>query len=651
MAERGEVVVELESVSSDIPAVASTAGVSLSWRNIKYCVPETTGNIIKRSTGTQRVLLNGVSGCVRAGETLAIMAPSGGGKSTLLDILSHRVRSGKGLQGEVMMNGVKKSGSYMKSKIAYVMQDDALQGVLTVRENLYYSAMLRLPSSMSRKEKEARVEEVIAELGLSKCADTKIGTPLIRGVSGGERRRCSIGMELVTRPAVLLLDECTSGLDSTSARNIIESLSALAKTGRTVIFTIHQPSSSIFHLFDKILLLSKGNQVFFGPTNVCVDFFAQMGHPLPPMMNPADFFLEAINFDFSESQALPADIQKIVDGYQESQYMKQLHACIELQHHVAEEHEEGDGAARIDRDDGNDAKYQTSRLVQTYYLMRRTLANYIRDPAIFLARIGMYSLLALVMGLLYLRMDGNDAGTIQDRISVLFFSVAFLSFMSVASIPAFLLEREIFVRERRNSYYSVLPYALSHALVSLPFLFFIALAFTGISYYMMALNPEPEAFFYFMLVLFVSLANAEALVVTISTLLPNFIIAIGAGAGLFGLYMLLCGFFVLKSNIPPYFIWIHYLTFHKYAFEGFMENEFSGSEFYCGSPPPNSTIPCSCSFPDLNNDCIIQGDEILSYYEYESVNKWYWLLVLVGMALFYNFVYYISLRFLNTGKR
>lgn len=277
----------------------------------------------------------------------------------------------------------------------------------------------------------------------------------------------------------------------------------------------------------------------------------------------------------------------------------------------------------------------------------------------------MYGMMAIVMGTLYLRMGYNQS-TIQDRISVLFFSVAFLCFMAIAALPAFLIEREIFIRERRNAYYSVLPYAVSHWLVAIPFIFLVAIIFSTFSYYMMELNPAAESFFYFLLVLAVSLVCAEGMVTAISTVVPSFIVGIAMGAGLFGMYMLVCGFFVRYSNIPKYWIWFHYIVFHKYAFEGFMVNEFAGSEFRCYPGAEVNTTDlmdtvsnvtetcvqaCVCLLPDLNSDCLISGTEVLTEYEYEDVNKWIWLAVLWGMAFVYFLLFYFSLRFLNTGER
>lgn len=613
------------------PPTNTDKGTSLSWRDITYRVSKKkkwkdTLNCCKRKELEHEkiTLLNRVSGCVPAGMAVAVMGPSGCGKSTLLDVLAGRIKKGSDLTGDILVNGVAVKRKAMKGLVAYVMQDDALQGVLTVRENLMYSALLRLPESMSRSEKSARVEEVIDELGLRKVANTKIGNVFFRGVSGGERRRCSIGMELVTRPQILLLDEPTSGLDALSARMICETLVRLARAGRTVIATIHQPSSQVFQLFDRLLLLSRGEQIFYGPLNYAAAFFERVGQPIPPLTNPADHYLETINYDFKNEK--PAHIQALLEAYVDSPERTQLLGCIDQQ-----------AGGDVEIPD----KYETGWWTQTYWLTIRTFWCYLRDPGVFWARFIMYFMLALMMGTLYLRMS-YSASTIQDRSSVLFFSVAFLCFMSIAALPAFLVEKEIFVRERRNAYYGVSPYAVSHILIGVPFIILIAVTFAGVSYYMINMNPGAEQFFYYLLALIAALMNAEALVTAISAVVPTFIIGIALGAAIFGAYMLVCGFFLLQKNIPGWWIWMNYIVFHKYAFEGMMTNEFSGTNF---------TLPPGVCLFDANNDGFATGYEILSYYDYQNVQKWWWLLIVYGMAAFYYLLFYMALRWLNKGER
>ncbi|RKO82728.1 P-loop containing nucleoside triphosphate hydrolase protein, partial [Blyttiomyces helicus] len=216
----------------------------------------------------------------------------GAGKSSLLDILASKTKRGS-TSGTLSVDSRPVSRRDFRRISGYVDQEDVLMETLTVRETLLFSAMLRLPESMTRAEKEARVDEVLTILGLEKVARERVGGRGRRGISGGEKRRVSIGVELVTRPAVLFLDEPTSGLDSYSAKSVVETLCRLARaTSQTIVFTIHQPRSDIFPLFDSILLLARGRPLYFGPSSTASSHFANIGHPCPEGYNIADHLLD-----------------------------------------------------------------------------------------------------------------------------------------------------------------------------------------------------------------------------------------------------------------------------------------------------------------------------------------------------------------------
>lgn len=199
----------------------------------------------------------------------------------------------------------------MFSKFAgYVMQNDVLMQTLTPRESFQFAANLRIKAT--KGEKIALVEQVLTDLGLNKAADTLIGGPILKGISGGERKRASIGVELITDPSLLFLDgkllffivlltslhiEPTSGLDSFTAFVIVKLLKQYAQAGKTIIFTIHQPSSDIFALFDRFMILAKGKFIYQGYTKHAVDYFAQHGFQCPTFANPADYLMEIAHND------------------------------------------------------------------------------------------------------------------------------------------------------------------------------------------------------------------------------------------------------------------------------------------------------------------------------------------------------------------
>ncbi|XP_042563190.1 broad substrate specificity ATP-binding cassette transporter ABCG2-like, partial [Clupea harengus] len=251
----------------------SVNGPSLTFQNIRYTVQERRN--LCTCSGEEKEILKNVSGLMKTGMN-AIMGPTGSGKTSLLDVIAGR-KDPRGLRsGRVLVDGQLVTAELRLSS-AYVVQDDILMGTLSVRESLLFSANLRLPQRQnSSSAKKQRVESIIQELGLQDCADTKIGTEFLRGVSGGERKRCSIGMELITSPSLLFLDEPTTGLDSNTANSIMALLHRLSRSGKTIIFSIHQPRYSIFRRFDQLTLLHKGEIIYAGPSNDTMGYFQSL---------------------------------------------------------------------------------------------------------------------------------------------------------------------------------------------------------------------------------------------------------------------------------------------------------------------------------------------------------------------------------------
>lgn len=240
------------------------------WQRFRGQQPE------KSSKG----VLQGVSAAMPSGSLTAIIGSSGSGKTSLLNLMAGRMSLSRAkASGTTTFNG---NANIESVRSAYVMQEDVLIPTLTVRETLQYSADLRLPPPTTRDERRAIVEQVILELGLKECADTRIGTTAHKGCSGGEKRRTSIGVQLLANPSVLFCDEPTTGLDATSAFQIIRTLKRLAQDGRTVIVSIHAPRSEIWKLFDNVILLARGSPLYSGPVGGSVSHFEQFGHELPP---------------------------------------------------------------------------------------------------------------------------------------------------------------------------------------------------------------------------------------------------------------------------------------------------------------------------------------------------------------------------------
>ncbi|XP_049378011.1 ABC transporter G family member STR [Solanum stenotomum] len=273
-------------------------GHGLEFTNLSYSV---TKKVKKDGVWINReaYLLNDISGQALRGEIMAIMGPSGAGKSTFLDAIAGRIARGS-LEGTVRIDGKPVTTSYMKMISSYVMQDDQLFPMLTVYETFMFAAEVRLPPSISRAEKKKRVHELLEQLGLTSATHTYIGDEGRRGVSGGERRRVSIGIDIIHKPSLLFLDEPTSGLDSTSAYSVVEKVKDIARSGSIVLMTIHQPSFRIQMLLDRITVLARGRLVYLGsPTGVAA-FLAGFARPVPDGENSLEYLLDVIK-EYDES--------------------------------------------------------------------------------------------------------------------------------------------------------------------------------------------------------------------------------------------------------------------------------------------------------------------------------------------------------------
>ncbi|TKY61080.1 ABC transporter G family member 19 [Spatholobus suberectus] len=271
----------------------SIPGYGLEFNNLSY-------NIIKEQKkdgvwiNKETYLLHDISGQAVKGEIMAIMGPSGAGKSTFLDALAGRIAKGS-LEGSVRIDGKPVTTSYMKMVSSYVMQDDQLFPTLTVLETFMFAAEVRLPPSISRDEKKKRVYELLDKLGLQSATHTYIGDEGRRGVSGGERRRVSIGIDIIHKPSLLFLDEPTSGLDSTSAYSVVEKVKDIARGGSIVLMTIHQPSFRIQMLLDQITVLARGRLIYMGRPDAVQAHMSAFGRPVPDGENSIEYLLDVIS--------------------------------------------------------------------------------------------------------------------------------------------------------------------------------------------------------------------------------------------------------------------------------------------------------------------------------------------------------------------
>ncbi|CAJ1937793.1 unnamed protein product [Sphenostylis stenocarpa] len=592
--------------------------------------PEEEEEAEKSCSGARHVLKN-VSFQAKPWEILAIVGPSGAGKSSLLEILAgkHSPQS-----GTVLVNHKPVDKAQFRKLSGYVTQKDTLFPLLTVEETLMFSAKLRL--KLSQEELCSRVKSLIKELGLDHVAGIRIGDDRARGISGGERRRVSIGVEVIHDPKVLILDEPTSGLDSTSALQIIDMLKVMADTrGRTIILSIHQPGFRIVKLFNSLLLLANGSVLHHGTAELLGVNLRLIGLELPLHVNVVEFAIESIDTIQQQQKCVPVQVET----------PRQLHGTMQ-QKKVDDEAGEGRNgkftlqqlfqqSKVIDEETiyaGMDftCDFANSRLRETMILTHRFSKNIFRTKELFACRTIQMLVSGLVVGSIFCNLKDDLEGA-YERVGLFAFILTFLLSSSIEALPIFLQEREILMKETSCGSYRVSSYAIANGLVYLPFLLTLAILFSMPLYWLVGLNRNFLAFLHFLLLIWLILYTANSVVVCFSALVPNFIVGNSVIAGVIGSFFLFSGYFISKQEIPNYWIFMHYISLFKYPFEGFLINEFSNSgkclEYMFGA-------------------CIKSGEDVLEEEGYggES-NRWKNIGVTVCFILIYRFISYVILRY------
>ncbi|XP_061535739.1 broad substrate specificity ATP-binding cassette transporter ABCG2b [Phycodurus eques] len=599
-------------------------GPTLTFSNLHYCVQESRWC---RKKCPEKYILKDVSGIMRPGMN-AIMGATGSGKTSLLDVIAGRKDPAGLRQGSVLVDG-KVVTSELRLSSAYVVQDDILMGTLTVEENLRFSANLRLdPRLHSSADKRGRVDTILDELGLNDCANTKIGTEFLRGVSGGERKRCSIGMELITSPALLFLDEPTTGLDSNTANCIIGLLHKLSRRGKTIIFSIHQPRFSIFRRFDHLILMHKGEVVYAGAAHRALEYFTDLGFQIESFDNPADFFMDITNgeakstleeINTSERKNLLA-----VKYYQSKLCQDMLHEIDCINRSVTE------GVKAQEKV----ADYATSFLYQMRVLCGRTVVNTLRNPQTSYAQLALNIFFAVLVGLIYFQMPLTLPEALQNRSGAFFFLIINMVFGNLSAVELFINERAIFIHENSSGYYRTSVYFLSKIFADLiPNRIVPIFVFSAIAYYMMGLKSAFSAFLCFALIMsLVSLAGVS-LAFLVSASVSSFAMANILIALPFVFMMVFGGYLVNLNAMLSWLSWLKWVSIFRYGLNAAFINEMGGQLFYA-----NTTI--------VPGEVFLRSQNI----DYSTWGFWQNQVALLGIIVVCMVLAYVQLRRINRWK-
>ncbi|XP_011499597.1 PREDICTED: ATP-binding cassette sub-family G member 1 [Ceratosolen solmsi marchali] len=522
--------------------------MDLMFENITYTVS------LGLRKGTKEIL-HGLNGRLPSKQLIALMGPSGAGKSTLLDVLSgFRIT---GVQGIVYINGrVRDLDSFRRSS-AYITQDDRLQPLLTVNENMHVAADLKLGTDTPKYEKETIIEEILSTLGLYEHLQTLAGR-----LSGGQKKRLSIALELVNNPTVLFLDEPTTGLDSSSCTQVCNLLKLLARQGRTIICTIHQPSAMIFQLFDQVYVLAKGECLYQGATHNLVPYLENVKLPCPMYHNPADYVIELACGEYGEDK-----IETLVQGTQNGRSLKWFNNPSALLD--AKSLRAINPLKSNKQNGGNRGPQATSQWNQIKVLLKRGGIKVKRDSTLTHLRIVVNICTGLMLGTLFMK-AGNNADRIIENYNLLFACLIHhmmtTMMLTVLTIPA---EMNILKKEHFNRWYSLKAYYMSVTVVDIPVMIIGCLFFTVIVYFMSDQPHDIVRFSMFfgisLLVAFVAqsfgfMIGSSFDVVNGTFLAPTLSVPM----------MMFAGFGVSLRDLPNYLYWGTYISYLRYGLEGYV---------------------------------------------------------------------------------
>ncbi|RZR74815.1 hypothetical protein BHM03_00043912 [Ensete ventricosum] len=598
-----------EDIVSDVTALAGGGkGIDLeTGRSRKWLMSETPYPIyvkftevrykviLKGITSTsEKDILQGITGSAKPGELLALMGPSGSGKTTLLSLLSGRTAN-KVVQGSITYNDEPYAKS-LKSRIGFVTQDDVLFAHLTVRETLTYAALLRLPRAMTRRQKEERAMNVIYELGLERCQDTIIGGSFVRGVSGGERKRVCIGNEIIMNPSLLFLDEPTSGLDSTTALRTIQVLNDIAESGKTVVTTIHQPSSRLFHRFDKLILLGGGTEFLLDLANGNINDVT-----LPSELEEK---VQSKNLGGSTRNAKPSPedvheyLVEVYDTRVADKQKKKLLAPLPIS-------EDMKITLSSQKRDWGASWWQQYSILFWRGLKER------RHDYLSWMRITQVLAIAVILGLLWWHSNITTQRGQEDQAGLLFFISVFWGFFPVfTAIFTFPQERAMLNKERAVDMYRLSAYFIARTTSDLPLDLLLPIIFLLIVYFMAGLKLSIQNFFLSMLVVFLSIVAAQGLGLAIGASFMNIKQATTLASVTVMTFMLAGGFFV--KRVPAFISWLRFISFNYHSYRLLLKVQYDH-------------VP-----PHLNVDHLDNGVKEVA--------------AMIAMVFAYRFLAYVSLR-------
>ncbi|XP_014609041.1 PREDICTED: protein scarlet [Polistes canadensis] len=589
---------------------------TLFWRELSvYVMDRDRKSICKQ-------LINNVRGVIKPGNLTAILGSSGSGKTSLMTALALRTGPGIVVHGDIRVNGVPVGSSYMKHHSGFMHQEDIFIGTMTVLEHLWFMARMKLDRRTRSRDIRGKIDHLLRDVGLTCSSNIRIGDKDDKKIlSGGEKKRLAFATELLTDPKILFLDEPTTGQDANSASVLISELRKFAARGRTVLCTIHQPSSAIFDCFHRIILVADGRIAFAGTSEQAIRFFASQGYECPEVYNPADFLVATLALAPGDEDNSKRTAQRICDAFLTSEACEEMDVNIQLELHIAKTY------------DVRKSK-QLQCWLKLFWMVHRGFMQVIRDPSLQLIRMLQKLCVATMAGLCFVGAVNLDQLGIQATQGVIFIIVSenafFPMYSTLSLIPQ---ELPLFLREYRAGMYSVHLYYLARILSLIPGLILEPILFITIVYWLSGLRATTDAVILSMMVIMFTMNVSTACGCFFSAAFDSVPLAMAYLVPFDYILMISMGPFIKLSTLPIYLHWVRYISWLLHSTEALSIIQWSGVH----------NISCEIVNEDL--PCMTEGSEVLEYYDFDENNFWMNIILMtIIYIVFHIFGYALLLR-------
>ncbi|KAG7389304.1 hypothetical protein PHYPSEUDO_010639 [Phytophthora pseudosyringae] len=642
------------SISADI-TVKDTTKAKTELPTIANVIRLSAAELTAKTHVVKKQILHKASGVVKAGTMTLVLGQPGSGKSSLLKLLSGRLSRAKGVkvEGQVTYSGAPQEELFKRLPqfVSYVSQYDNHVPILTVKETLEFAHACNggsLPkndesfASGTPEENTAALKAaqalyqnypdvIIQQLGLGNCQDTIVGDAMLRGVSGGERKRVTMGEMAFGRNYVAMLDEISTGLDSAATFDIISTQRNLTQTfHKTMVISLLQPSPEVFALFDDVLLLNEGFVMYHGPRSQVLGYFESLGFKCPPRRDVADFLLD-LGTDKQhqyEVGTAPRSAQQYAEIFERSgihrEMLEDLHAPV-------------NSTLVYDRERHVETlpEFQRNFWAETSILVAREMKMVLRNVNAIKTRLFMALFLGLLNGSTFYQFDPVNS---QVVMGIAFTAVNTLSLAQVTLIPSLLSMRDVFYKQRQTNFFRATSFTVASSVSQIPMVLVESVLFGTIMYWMCGFVSTAEGYFLFQLVVFLTNIAFTSLFFFIAAASPNMNVA-NPVAMLFTLFFVLfSGFVITKDTIPDYLIWMYWLSPAAWAVRALAVIQYSDSRF------------AMCAFEGVDY-CeqygMVAGEYLLSVYGLPTAKYWIWygLAYLVAFYLFFLVLSALILEF------